>query len=457
MDAREETIRKLVYEALDGLRPAETPEHFVATYFVHASTLTCSQVGEEISYHMTSGVRAPRPGSLLETCTGKVVDAVAFDREDRCGIVRVAFPLKMLIHEDGSIYSTDLLHVTAGEGVFGLTENIDIKLCHIALHTDTLKLFPGPAHGASGVRKMTGFNSEIAFGTILKPCTGITPDEEAEIVKKAAKNPMFLFVKEDENYMPETSFAPLQTRLRKSIEAVKESANSREGYGLIYAPHITCPPQKLKHLVDICLEEGANGIMLTDLFAGGALRYVRELTKKLDSPPALYAHNGGISVRTRHIYREVLDMFARLDGADFRQTAPITHGKSLLRPFGTEWIKCEEVLSMPLADHPATMMARAGGLDQGNIINNLMDVSERGTTDNYLFLAGSAINSIKDTAVKSDPELGARAMREAVSLFMSSAFTDAPSPADLYAHAKSTGLSALATALSQRYKLSTCT
>jgi len=31
----------------------------------------------------------------------------------------------------------------------------------------------------------------------------MTPEEEAEIVAEAAANPMFLFVKEDENFMPE--------------------------------------------------------------------------------------------------------------------------------------------------------------------------------------------------------------------------------------------------------------
>ena len=69
------------------------------------------------------------------------------------------------------------------------------------------------------------------------------------------------------------------------------------------------------------------------------------------------------------MYREVLDYFARLDGVDFRQTAPLScAGESLLRPAGLEWRKCEEALSRPAGGHPVVMMARAGGLDQGNII-----------------------------------------------------------------------------------------
>ena len=50
---------------------------------------------------------------------------------------------------------------------------------------------------------------------------------------------------------------------------------------------------------------------------------VREATKRLPQPPALYGHNAGIGVRTRAIWREVIDLLARLDGIDFRQTAPV--------------------------------------------------------------------------------------------------------------------------------------
>ncbi|MGC8861692.1 MAG: RuBisCO large subunit C-terminal-like domain-containing protein [Armatimonadota bacterium] len=455
LDAREEIIRSAVYDTLAELPLPDLSDQIVATYWVYAATLTPVQVGQEISYHMTSGVRKPVPGSLLDQCTGRVIDAVEFDSSGRLGVVRVGFPLKMLRHEDGSLYSTDILHVTAGEGVFGLTENVDIKLCNIAMSDETLRLFPGPAYGAPGVRELTNFGSEIAFGTILKPCTGMTPEEEAAIVAEAASNPMFIFVKEDENYLPDVPFAPLRQRLQRALDAVREADAGRGRKGLIYAPHITSPPDILRRHVETCIDAGANGIMLSELFLGGGFRMVREMTKRLSNPPALYAHNGGISVRTRHIYREVLDMFARLDGGDFRQTAPVTTGKGLLRPFGLEWRKCEEVLSKPLGGHPPVMMARAGGLDQGNIIPNLLDAAAGAGVENYLFLAGSAINGIKNAAGEYDPALGAEAMKQAIQVYQQGVFTK---PADnhaleLKAYADAHNLSALSTALEQRYGL----
>ena len=455
LDAREESIREAVYEVMAELPPPDLSDQIVVTYWVHAASLSPAQVGKEISYHMTSGVRKAPTGSLLDQCSGRVIDAVDFDESGRLGLVRVGFPLKMLLDETGSIYSTDILHITAGEGVFGLTENIDIKLCHIAMSDETLRLFPGPAYGAPGVRRLTSFGNEIAFGTILKPCTGITAEQEAEIVAEAAANPMFLFVKEDENFMPRVPFAPLGERLKHSLAAIKRVSDKRGSVGLIYAPHITAPPHLFAEAVKACLDAGVNGIMFSELFTGGTMRMVREMTKSLPNPPAIYAHNSGISSRTRHIYREVIDLFCRLDGADFRQTAPVTIGKSLLRPFGTEWRGCEKALSQPLAGHPPVMMARAGGLDQGNIIINLLDVANGSGADNYLFLAGSAINGIRNARGEYDPVIGAEAMRQALDVYRAGVFAEVSTNhvSELKAYADANGLAALATALSQRYGL----
>src|SRR5271157_1049972 len=168
LDQREEAIRRYVYEALESLPPADLRDAVVATFFVAARSMTVQAVGGAISYHMTSGVRSARPGSLLDQCSGKVVDYVHFEPNGRTGVVRVAFPLKMLWHEDGGLYTTDLLHITAGEGTFGLTEHADIKLVWADLSDESLQRFPGPAHGAAGVRRLTGLaEEEVAFGTIL--------------------------------------------------------------------------------------------------------------------------------------------------------------------------------------------------------------------------------------------------------------------------------------------------
>jgi hypothetical protein len=194
--------------------------------------------------------------------------------------------------------------------------------------------------------------------------------------------------------------------------------------------------------------------MFSETFSGGAVRMVREAFKNRPTPPLIYGHNAGIGSRTRAIWREVIDLFARLDGIDFRQTAPVKPGDPFLRPYGMEWEASEAVLSKPIPGIKPTVLTRAGGLDQGNIGLNLADADRRGITDNVMFLAGSAINSIKNSQGRYDPKLGAEAMTQAIDVHRGGELHDTPVekyvPA-LVALAERKRLTALREALRQRY------
>jgi ribulose-bisphosphate carboxylase large chain len=185
---------------------------------------------------------------------------------------------------------------------------------------------------------------------------------------------------------------------------------------LLFAPHITGSPHEILDTVHNVIEAGASAVMFNESFSGGTVRLIRETTKFLKKPPAIYGHNAGIGVKTRSIYRELIDFLARLDGIDFRQTAPVKPGQPFLLPYGQEWEASEEALSRPLPGIKPTMVVRAGGLDQGNIGLNMADVEKRGIIGNVLFLAGSAINSIKNPQGKADPLYGAEAMLQALEI-----------------------------------------
>jgi hypothetical protein len=181
---------------------------------------------------------------------------------------------------------------------------------------------------------------------------------------------------------------------------------------------------------------------------------VREATRHFPNPPAIYGHNAGIGVKTRSIWREVIDLLVRLDGIDFRQTAPVKPGTPFLRPYGAEWVGSEETLSGPLSGINPTMIVRAGALDQGNIGLNLADAEARGLTSQVLFLAGSAINSIKNAQGKPDPKLGAEAMIQALEVYRSGELKGTPAEdhlSKLIALAEQKGLKPLREALRQRY------
>ena len=454
-DAREVRLRRVVTERLAAHPPPQLEDQVVATYFLALRSWKLEQAAKEISYHATSGTKDIPAGSLLEQCTGHAVGIDAFDATGRLGLVHMAYPLKMLLHPDGQLTSTDLLHTVAGAILFDVYENQDVRLVHLEIPEAVLRRFPGPAHGGPGVRTVTRWGADPAFGTILKPTAGITPETVGSLVEEAAGCPLFLFVKEDENLYPRLDYSPVKERVRLAVASLERAREKRGGKGLIFAPHVTGGPHEILETVHSVLEAGANGVMFSESFALGTVRLVREATKHLPTPPAIYGHNAGIGVRTRGgIWREVIDLLARLDGIDFRQTAPVRRGTPFIYPYGDEWLASERVLTQPLAGLRPTMIARAGGLDQGNIILNLQDAEKRGLGEHILFLAGSAINSIKNGSGRPDPKLGAEAMGQALEVHRAGELKGASTDehlAALIALAERQKLSALREALRQRY------
>lgn len=263
-------------------------------------------------------------------------------------------------------------------------------------------------------------------------------------------------MKDDENYGAWYKDCPLNERVKRVSEAIKK-ANEIRGKGeIIYAPHIGNSVQNLKENIDIALDNGATAIMFSEIHARGGVRLARDYMIKTKREVPIYGHNGGITPLTRVIYREILDMLARLDGIDIRQTGPIgTHEVPLLRPYGREWEASERVLTKSLGKHKPVMIARAGGLDQGNIILNLHDIKKRNYNEsNFLMLAGSAINEWKDEAGKYNPRGGAMAMEQAIEIYENYSFEAEPRSTHverLHSRAKELGYKELVSALKQRY------
>jgi ribulose 1,5-bisphosphate carboxylase large subunit-like protein len=455
LDSREANLRDIVTERMGESPPVAIDDQVVATYFLAQRIMRLEAAGKEISYHATSGAKDVPPGSLLEQCTARTVGIDAFDVSGRIGLIHVAFPLKMLLRPDGSLTSTDLLHTVAGPIVFDVFERQDAKLVALQIPEKILRTFPGPAYGPSGLRQMTGFPSgQPAFGAILKPTSGVTPEQVGETVGEAATCALFMFVKEDENLYPNLDYSPVVERTRLAVAAIHRAMPARGGRGLIFAPHVGGPPHEILETVHAVLAAGATGVMFSETYAGGAVRMVREATRNLQHPPAIYGHNAGIGTRTRSIWREVIDLLARLDGIDFRQTAPVRPCTPFLKPYGAALKASEAVLSRPLQGIRPTMIVRAGGLDQGNIAMNLADAEERRLTDSILFMAGSAINSIKNAAGKSDSRLGSEAMLDALDVYRSGELRQVPIEDHVHtlvAVARRRNLKALAQALRQRY------
>ena len=455
LEAREMLLRRIVTERIAVNPPALSEDHITVSYFFAFRSNTLEEAVKEISYHATSGIKHPPAGSLLEACSAVPAGVDAFDNTNRIGLLHIAFPLKMMLQPDGHLTSCDILHTAAAAIIFDVYENQDARLVGLHIPKKVIRTFPGPAHGPLGVRRLTNFApDQPAFGTILKPTAGITPEEVEKLVGEVVECPLFLFIKEDEDLYPNLDYSPVKERTRRAVSAIQRAQDKRGGKGVLFAPHISGAPNEIVDTVHAVLDAGATAVMFSETFAGGTVRMVREATRHLPQPPAIYGHNAGIGVKTRGIWREVIDLLARLDGIDFRQTAPLRPGVPFLKPYGQEWDASEAVLVQELPGVKPTTIVRAGALDQGNIGLNLEDVEGRGLSAFVLFLSGSAINSIKNSKGEADPKLGAEAMLQAIEIYHAGELKGIPAEKHtqtLLELARKKKFSALQSALLQRY------
>ena len=87
-------------------------------------------------------------------------------------------------------------------------------------------------------------------------------------------------------------------------------------------------------------------------------------------------------------------------------------------------------------------------------ICDLADAERRGISNGVMFLAGSAINSIKDASGKPNPKLGAEGMEQAIEVHRSKALQGVSAEQhtrELAELAESKNLKALREAIRQRY------
>ena len=230
-DRHEMLLRKTVRERLAAAPLPRADDQMIVSYFFALRSMTLSKMADEIAYHSTSGTHDVPPGSLLEQCTGTVVRIDPFDAAERTGLLHMAYPLKMLLQPDGHATSTDLLHVAAGAIVFNVYENQHACLLAVALPEAVVRTFPGPAYGPVELRRRVQFPADQpAFGTILKPTAGITPELVGTLVEEAAGCPLFLFVKEDENLLPHLDYSPVDERVRRAVAGIQK-ARQQHGAG----------------------------------------------------------------------------------------------------------------------------------------------------------------------------------------------------------------------------------
>ncbi len=269
-DAREAILRRVVADRLGANPTPKIADHVVATYYFSFRTTTLQRAVAEISYHATSGIKDPPKGSLLEQCSARQAGVDPFDSGGQVGLLHVAFPLKMMRQPDGHLTSCDLLHTVAGAVIFDFYEHRDARLIHLEIPDEVLQTFPGPAYGPFGLRSRTGFApDQPAFGTILKPTAGITPDDVERLVAEVAGHPLLMFIKEDEDLYPNLDYSPVAERTRRAVACDRARQGPARGPRAVYSPHVTGATERdRRHGSRSARRRGLGGHVQRDLRGG---------------------------------------------------------------------------------------------------------------------------------------------------------------------------------------------
>ncbi len=297
------------------------------------------------------------------------------------GIIEILLPLENMNLEVAP-FPNLWLYLTGGP-VFEFCEYKKVRLLDFELPEVFLRKFPGPKWGIKKTKEFLEMKKgEVIIGTIVKPCAGLTADEVAKKCYEAAVGGV-RFIKDDEK-MTNPNYCPLEEKVKKVVEMLKR-AEDKTGQKVIYAPHITTSPDKIKDTAKRVIELGATAVMF-NFFASG-FESLRIIAEDPDINVPIYAHSGGRSawsrVKKQGIDDVVTAKLVRLLGGDYFQIGVV--GGYLL-PDTKTLVKLAKVFRKKMGKIKDTVPVTAGGIDSSNVGEN---IKHFGTE--IMVLAGTAI------------------------------------------------------------------
>ena len=363
--------------------PHSLGDAVLATYYIETEG-DLRRVAEHMVELETTGAwqGAGEPTALFKECRGEVYEVN--EVEPGKGTVSVLFPLVNMNLEEAAYPSLWLTMV--GGGTHALTTYEKSRLLDFQVPEAALHHFPGPRFGIEGTREILGVKpGELIVGTIVKPTAGLTADEVADICYQAALGGV-RFIKDDEK-MLNVPYCPLGERVRKVSQALAR-AKDETGLEVLYAPHITTNPDRLKDNARIALENGANALMV-NFFAAGFWS-LEALARDPEFAVPIYAHCGGKEAFSRApgqgVDANVVAKFVRLLGGDYFRISTV--GGYMVGGTREELLSLKNVMVEPTPGIKDMVPAISGGLKPSNLPTNLdifgMDV---------MVLAGTGITS----------------------------------------------------------------
>jgi 2,3-diketo-5-methylthiopentyl-1-phosphate enolase len=390
---------------------AEDPEredYLEATYLLRTSATDVGKLCATMAAEQTTGTWVKVPGGeerMLERHEGRVLNIWEIPdiensaaREDRPGsfIVQIAYPWRNFGGQLPMLLTT----------VFGnISMMTDLKLLDLRLPPRMVELFPGPRLGIGGLRELLGVGGRPLLNTMIKPSTGITPEQGGELLYRAALGGTDI-IKDDE-VLSETDFSPALRRVEQYTKSLRR-AEKETGERKLYAVNITDEPERALRRARKAKEAGAGALMVNFLTAGFGL--VSSLARDAGINLPLLAHldfGGALYASPWHGISSTLiyGKLARLAGVDLL-TVPTPYGKFALSH--QKYLRMVVSLRSPLHGLRAVFPVVGGAIKPGHLPILFEDLGS-----DFVVGAGGAIYAHPMGA-----EAGARAFRQAIDLLM---------------------------------------
>jgi len=365
-------------------------------------------------------------GTSTQTYDSAKADVCKIEKYgDGEGVIYVRSPLGNLDMESDLFYQIAMLSV--GGPILEFVYYQSVAYLDFHLPDKALAKFPGPKFGIKGTREIIGLEKDDpVMGTIIKPCCGLTPEESAEKCYQAALGGAVL-IKDDEKMMG-PQYCPFEKKVRLVSEALRK-AEAKTGKKVIYAPHLTARPDKIKDMAMKAIEYGATGVMFNAILANN-LGTVEILAEDPDINVPIYVHSGGrsaLSTGPRRIDDVVTAKLTRLCGGDYFQIGVMgqlnVHVASLDPGL---LLRLDEAFKEPMGEIRDTVPVTAGGLGAANVGKNIAAFG-----NDLAPLAGS---NVLDHPM--GPKAGSIAMNQAVEAYKQEKITE---PDDLKKYAVKKG------------------
>jgi len=282
-------------------------KYFYVTYEVESS-VNIFDAGWNIAVGQSIG--NPNARSIWETtqmtedhCC-KIIKNANFEKKK--GTIEIGFPLINIdLTTDG--ISQILCMIMGGQ------VDIDtIKKCRVInleIHPQIIDTnFNKPKYGITGMREYTSCFGKPFLGAIVKPKTGLRPDQLLDMVKEMVEGGTN-FIKEDE-ILSNPNFCRLEDRIHKISTYL-------EGRGVVYCYCINSDPSHVVDRARFVSQNGGNGVHVNVWSGLGAYKSIR------DADLGLFIHyqRSGSEVITHKknaygISWQVLCKLAALSGVD---------------------------------------------------------------------------------------------------------------------------------------------